>query len=81
MRLMGLDPMVDRGTDPFRRSDNMLALAEQAGLGTRDLNRIEVIGARIEDVAVDYAAQRASGIPDRIGTRTCPGIRGGLSAN
>jgi hypothetical protein len=40
----------------------MLRLAEQAGLGTRDLNRIEVIGARIKDVAVNYAAQRTASL-------------------
>lgn len=57
MKLMGLDPMVDRGTHPFETSDNMLRLAEEAGIGTRDLNRIEVIGARIKDVAFNYSAQ------------------------
>jgi uncharacterized protein (DUF362 family) len=60
MALMCLDPMADRGTHPFETSDNMLRLAEEAGLGTRDLNRIEVIGARIKDVAVNYAAQRVA---------------------
>ena len=58
MKLMGLDPMADRGTHPFETSDNMLRLAEEAGVGTRDLNRIEVIGAPIKDVAFNYAAQR-----------------------
>jgi len=45
MRLMCLDPMADRGAHPFEHCDNMLLLAEQAGIGTRDSNRIEVIGA------------------------------------
>jgi len=58
MGLMGLDPMADRGTHPFETSDNMLRLAEEAGLGTRDLKRIEVVGSRIKDVAFDYSAQR-----------------------
>ena len=58
MAVMGLDPMADRGTHPFETSDNMLRLAEQAGLGTRDLRRIEVVGARVEDVVFNYAAQR-----------------------
>ena len=58
MALMGFDPMVDRGTHPFETSDNMLRLAEEAGIGTRDLKRIEVVGARIKDVVFDYAAQQ-----------------------
>jgi hypothetical protein len=45
----------------------MLLLAEQAGIGTRDSNRIEVIGARIQDVAFNFdEAQSKLGIPDRI---------------
>ena len=47
MALMGFDPMADRGTPPFESSDNMLALAENLGVGTRDLNRIEVVGTPI----------------------------------
>jgi uncharacterized protein (DUF362 family) len=54
--VMGFDPMADRGTPPFKTSDNMLRLAEHAGLGTRQLNRIEVVGKRISDVVFDYAA-------------------------
>jgi len=45
--LMGFDPMADRGTPPFENSDNMLAVAEQLGVGARDLNRIEVVGTPI----------------------------------
>lgn len=67
MRLMCLDPMADRGAHPFEHCDNMLLLAEQAGIGTRDSNRIEVIGARIQDVAFNFdEAQSKLGIPDRI---------------
>jgi uncharacterized protein (DUF362 family) len=47
MALMGFDPMSDRGTSPFDNSDNMLGLAEQLGVGSRDLNRIEVVGTPI----------------------------------
>jgi uncharacterized protein (DUF362 family) len=43
--LMGFDPMADRGTPPFETSDSMLRLAEQLGVGTRDLRQIEVVGA------------------------------------
>jgi hypothetical protein len=50
--------MADRGTIPFETSDNMLRLAEEAGLGTRDLSRIEVVGSPIKDVVFDYAAMR-----------------------
>lgn len=54
--VMGFDPMADRGTAPFKTSDNMLRLAEDVGLGTRNLNRIEIVGKRISDVVFDYAA-------------------------
>ena len=46
--LMGFDPMADRGTAPFETRDSTLKLAEQSGLGTRDLSRIEVLGLPIE---------------------------------
>ena len=52
--VMGFDPMADRGTAPFEVCDNTLRLAEELGVGTRDLSRIEVIGARIVDVVFDY---------------------------
>lgn len=58
MALMGLSPMADRGTHPFETSDNMLRLAEEAGLGTRDLKRIEVLGTPIKDAVVRFAAWR-----------------------
>jgi len=46
--VMGFDPMADRGTPPFEKCDSTLALAEHLGVGTRDLKRIEVVGAPIE---------------------------------
>jgi len=45
--VMGFDPMADRGTPPFETSDSTLHLAEQLGVGTRDLSRIEVLGTPI----------------------------------
>ena len=52
--LMGCDPMADRGAFPFEKIDNPLRLAEERGLGTRDLRRIEVMGASIREAAVSY---------------------------
>src|SRR5262249_52075615 len=43
--LMGFDPMADRGTPPFERCDSTLRLAEDVGIGSRDLKRIEVVGS------------------------------------
>ncbi len=51
---MGFDPMADRGTAPFEICDSTLRLAEELGVGTRDLKRIEVIGPQIADVMFDY---------------------------
>lgn len=58
MALMGFDPMVDRGTPPFERCDSTLRLAEDAGVGTRDLSRIEVAGPAIADAKFDFAGIR-----------------------
>jgi uncharacterized protein (DUF362 family) len=56
LSVMGFDPMADRGTFPFLTSDNMLRLAEEAGLGTRDLKRIEVVGTPVIEARFDFAA-------------------------
>ena len=58
MALMGFDPMADRGTPPFERCDSTLKLAEEAGVGTRDLKRIEVIGTPISQAVFDFAGMR-----------------------
>ncbi len=58
MALMSFDPMAVRGTPPFERCDSTLQLAEQAGAGTRDLKRIEVIGTPIAEVRFDFAGMR-----------------------
>jgi uncharacterized protein (DUF362 family) len=61
MAVMGFDPMAERGTAPFETCDNTLRLAEDLGVGTRDLSRIEVVGAAIKDVAFkfrDYGGPR-----------------------
>ena len=58
MAVMGFDAMADRGTPPFEGCDNTLKLAEEAGIGTRDLKRIEVVGASIAEVKFDFAAIR-----------------------
>jgi uncharacterized protein (DUF362 family) len=53
--LMGYDdPRAVRGTKPFHFCDNHLAMAEQAGLGTADLQQIEVLGLPIEKARVRY---------------------------
>lgn len=52
--LMGFDPMADRGTAPFDTCDSTLKLAEQLGLGTRDLSRIEIRGLPIEQGRVYF---------------------------
>lgn len=54
--IMGFDPMADRGTPPFEKCDSTLRLAEENGVGTRDLRRIEVIGSKIEEVKFPFRA-------------------------
>jgi uncharacterized protein (DUF362 family) len=63
MAVMGFDPMADRGTAPFERCDSTLRLAEDAGIGTRDLRRIEVLGTPVNEVVFDFAAKRRQRLP------------------
>lgn len=58
MGLMGFDPMAVRGTPPFESCDSTLQLAEAAGVGTRDLKQIEVIGTPIAEARFDFAGMR-----------------------
>ena len=58
MAVMGFDPMADRGTPPFERCDSIVKLGEEAGIGTRDLKRIEVIGSTIAEARFDFAGMR-----------------------
>lgn len=48
--VLGFDPMAERGAPPFENCDNTMALAEEHGMGTRDLSKIEVAGAQIADI-------------------------------
>lgn len=52
--LMGFDPMADRGTPPFERCVSTLRLAEELGIGTRDMRRIEVLGTPISQAAFNF---------------------------
>lgn len=45
--VMGYDPRAPRGTAPFSNCDNTLLLAENIGVGSADLKRIEVAGVPI----------------------------------
>jgi len=56
MAVMGYDPMADRGSAPFETSDSTLRLAEELGVGTRDLQRIEVAGVPIRNALFRYRA-------------------------
>jgi uncharacterized protein (DUF362 family) len=58
MAIMNFDPLADRGTLPFETCDSTLRLAEEAGIGTRDLKRIEVVGTSINKARFDFAAIR-----------------------
>lgn len=44
------------GDEPFQYADNMMILAEAAGLGSADLNKIEVRGAPVKEAMFDYEA-------------------------
>ncbi len=52
--LMGFDPLAARGTAPFEACDSTLQLAEEKGIGTRDLKRIEVLGTPISKARISF---------------------------
>ena len=58
MAVMGFDPMADRGKAPFETCDNTLRLAEDVGVGTRDLKRIEMVGMPLREATFNFAALR-----------------------
>jgi uncharacterized protein (DUF362 family) len=52
--LMGFDPMAERGAAPFEKCDSTLGLAEELGLGTRDVTKIEVLGLPIRKAKISF---------------------------
>jgi len=46
--------MADRGTPPFETCDSTLRLAEQLGVGPRNLNQIEVVGTPIAQARFNF---------------------------
>jgi uncharacterized protein (DUF362 family) len=52
--IMGYNPRADRGNAPFATCDNTMLLAEHHGIGTTDLNRIEVRGVPIAQALYRY---------------------------
>jgi uncharacterized protein (DUF362 family) len=54
MAVMSYDTHADRGQSCFVRGDNSLKLAEAAGIGTADLNRIDVAGLTIQEARIDF---------------------------
>jgi hypothetical protein len=51
---MGFDPTVEYPNAPFLRADNHLNLAYQMGLGTNRLADIEIAGATLDDVKMEF---------------------------
>jgi uncharacterized protein (DUF362 family) len=76
MAVMNFDPMGDRGSPPFENCDSTLKLAEDVGIGTRDLKRIEVVGTPIKTAMFDFAKIRAARGPRP--QRQFPGGGGGF---
>ncbi len=54
--VMGFDPTAPYQVSPFNHAENHLNLAREAGLGTNRLVEIEIVGERIQDVAVPFQA-------------------------
>jgi uncharacterized protein (DUF362 family) len=54
MAVMGYDPLAVRGTAPFEKCDSTLQLAEELGVGPRDLRRIELVGVPVREALFRY---------------------------
>jgi hypothetical protein len=54
MAVMGYNPRATRGAAPFQTCDNILLLAEGHGVGTTDLQRIDVRGVPIREALYRY---------------------------
>ncbi len=52
--VMGYDPRAPFGKKPFEACDNTLLLAESLGIGTADLNHIEVLGLSIQEARFPF---------------------------
>ncbi len=46
--------MANRGAPPFERCDNTLQLVGKLGLGSRDLNQIEVLSPLVAEVRFNF---------------------------
>ncbi len=53
------NPRATRGTAPFQTADNHLLFGEQAGVGTADLSKIDVLGMTIAQAIYPYPSQAA----------------------
>jgi uncharacterized protein (DUF362 family) len=51
---MGFDPTIEPPNAPFLRSDNYLNMAYELGLGTNQLDEIDVVGGSIDDVRFEF---------------------------
>ena len=56
--VMGFDPCADRGKCPFERCDNTLLLAENKGLGSCKLSRVEIVGTPLSEARLDFRSLR-----------------------
>jgi uncharacterized protein (DUF362 family) len=51
---MGFDPTSDYPDEPFVNGRNHLNMAAKLGMGTNRLEEIKVVGAKIEDVKMQF---------------------------
>ena len=56
--IMGFDPMAGRGQPPFDACDSTLRLAEEAGIGARDLGSIKVAGPPVAKARFPFRDKR-----------------------
>ena len=59
---MGYDPRATRGTIPFRACDNTMLLAEAHGVGSADLERIDLRGLSVAEAKFPFEPAPAAGV-------------------
>jgi hypothetical protein len=51
---MGFDPTADYPDEPFVHANNHLNIAAKMGMGTNLLSDIKVVGAKLDDVKMQF---------------------------
>jgi uncharacterized protein (DUF362 family) len=63
--VMGFDPTTEYPSAPFLHGENYLNMAREIGLGSNDLEKIEILGSAIEDVRFEFSPSTRQSYNDK----------------